>query len=68
MSIDYADPHMPPHSLTHATILQIVPSLREETARAAVNIAYVLIEAGARAIIASEPGPLLREFQAYGGE
>lgn len=68
MSIDYADPHSPPHRLTNATVLQIVPALREDLARAAVNVAYVLIEAGARAIIASEPGMMLREFQGYGGE
>lgn len=65
MSIDTTNPQI---ALANATILQIVPSLREEHARAAVNAAYVLLEAGARAIIAADGGPLLRELKSYGGE
>ena len=52
MIIAYSDPRTPIHALYHATILQIVPSLREEHARSAINVAYVLLDAGARVIIA----------------
>jgi glycosyltransferase involved in cell wall biosynthesis len=60
---------MPPRTLTGATVLQIVPSLRDEPiARTAVEIAFALLQTGARAIIAGEGGPLVDKLQAFGGE
>jgi len=58
-----------PRSLTGATILQLVPALRDDPAsHAAVDIALTLLQAGARAIIAGEGGPLVGELRAFGGE
>jgi glycosyltransferase involved in cell wall biosynthesis len=61
----------PPHrrSLAGATILQMVPGLRDEPAgHAAVDIALMLLQSGARAIIAGEGGALVGELRAFGGE
>ncbi len=50
------------------TILQIAPALdASETAKACVEIAACLAEAGARALVAGAPGPLVSELQARGG-
>jgi hypothetical protein len=58
-----------PHSLAGATILQLVPSLRDDPAgRAAVDIALTLLQAGARAIVAGNSGALVDELRAFGGE
>jgi glycosyltransferase involved in cell wall biosynthesis len=58
-----------PRTLAGATILQIVPSLREDpSAHAAVDTAVNLMQAGARAIVASEGGPLAGELRAFGVE
>jgi len=63
------DTRVPRRTLAGATILQIVPALREEPrARAAVNIAYSLLQAGARAFVGAEDGPLAGELRAFGGE
>jgi glycosyltransferase involved in cell wall biosynthesis len=65
----YGDMHVAPRTLAGATILQIVPALREEpVARTAVNVAYALLRWGARAMIAAEDGPLVAELRAFGGE
>jgi glycosyltransferase involved in cell wall biosynthesis len=62
-------PRVPRRTLAGASILQIVPALREEpAARAAVNIAHSLLQSGARAFIAAEDGPLVAELRAFGGE
>src|SRR5674476_744990 len=56
-------------SLAGATILQLVPALRDDPAgHAAVDIALALLQSGARAIIAGEGGPLVGELRAFGGE
>jgi glycosyltransferase involved in cell wall biosynthesis len=56
-------------TLAGATILQIVPSLREEiSARTAIDIAHTLLQAGARAMVAGSDGPLVDELKTYGGE
>src|SRR5215468_6630213 len=69
VSNDYGDTHVPPRTLAGATILQIVPALREEpVARTAVNVAHALLQSGARALIAAEDGPLVNELKAFGGE
>jgi glycosyltransferase involved in cell wall biosynthesis len=63
------DTHVPPRTLAGATIVQIVPALRESpVARTAVNVAHALLQSGARALIASDDGPLVAELKAFGGE
>lgn len=58
-----------PRSLAGATILQITPALRDDpSGRAAVYIALMLLQAGARAIVAGEEGPLVGELRAFGAE
>jgi len=60
---------VPRRTLAGATILQIVPKLDEEpAARSAVNIAHVLLLAGARALVAAEGGTLVSELTTAGGE
>jgi glycosyltransferase involved in cell wall biosynthesis len=59
----------PPRTLAGATILQIVPALREEpTARAGIDIARMLLQVGARALVAAEAGPLVNELTGTGAE
>jgi glycosyltransferase involved in cell wall biosynthesis len=56
-------------TLEGATVLQIVPALVEEPeTRAALGTARILQQAGARAIIAGESGPLLDAVTAAGAE
>jgi glycosyltransferase involved in cell wall biosynthesis len=58
-----------PRSLAGATILQLVPALRDDSAgHAAVDIALTLLQSGARAIVAGEGGALVGELRAFGGE
>ncbi len=58
-----------PRSLAGATVLQIVPTLRNEaSAWATVGVARALVQAGARAIVAGENGPLVNELKSFGGE
>jgi glycosyltransferase involved in cell wall biosynthesis len=60
---------VPRRTLAGATVLQIVPALHEEpNARAAVNVAFALLQAGARALVAAEDGPLVEELRTFGGE
>ena len=69
MSNESDDTHAPPRTLAGATILQIVPALREEpAARAALTVAAALLQSGARALVAAEDGPLASELKAFGGE
>jgi glycosyltransferase involved in cell wall biosynthesis len=64
-----ARPAAKPRSLAGATILQLVPALRDDPAsHAAVYIALTLLQSGARAIVAGEGGPLVGELRAFGGE
>jgi glycosyltransferase involved in cell wall biosynthesis len=57
------------HSLAGATILQLVPALRDDPpGHNAVDIALALLQSGARAIIAGDGGPLVGELRAFGGE
>ncbi len=56
-------------SLAGATVLQLVPALRDDPiGQAAVDIAHTLLQSGARAIVAGEGGPLVGELRAFGGE
>jgi glycosyltransferase involved in cell wall biosynthesis len=59
-----------PRTLAGATVLQIVPALQEQDARArtALNVAYMLLQAGARTLVAGREGPLVGELKAFGGE
>src|SRR5471030_1449857 len=58
-----------PRSLAGATILQLVPALRDDPAgHAAVDIALTLLQSGARAIVAGDGGLLVGELRAFGGE
>lgn len=58
-----------PRSLAGATILQVLPALRDDPAsHAAVDIAFMLLQSGARAIIASDDGPLVSKLGGFGGE
>ncbi len=58
-----------PRSLAGATILQLVPALSDDPAGHAVaEIAHTLLQSGARALIASDDGPLVRELRTLGGE
>src|SRR5215831_12872812 len=69
VSDSYGDTHVSPRTLAGATILQIVPAMREEpVARTAVNVAYALLQSGARALVAADDGPLVAELKAFGGE
>jgi glycosyltransferase involved in cell wall biosynthesis len=69
VSNGYGDTHVSPRTLAGASILQIVPALREgAVARTAVSVAYALLQAGARALIAADDGPLVAELKSFGGE
>ena len=62
-------PRIKPRSLVGATILQLVPALRDDPAsHAAVDIALTLLQSGARAIVAGEGGELVGDLRAFGGE
>ncbi len=69
MSNAYGDTQEAVRTLAGATILQIVPNLREgPTARTALGVAQALLQWGARVMIAAEEGPLAEELTAAGGE
>src|SRR4030095_9183591 len=69
VSNGFGDTHVSPRTLAGATILQIVPALREEAvARTAWIVARALLQSGARALVAAEDGPLVAELKAFGGE
>ncbi|MBY0613285.1 MAG: glycosyltransferase family 4 protein [Beijerinckiaceae bacterium] len=61
-------PSTPSTSLQGATILQIIPELDAGGAeRTTIDIAEGLVQAGARALVATEGGRLVAELQAKGG-
>jgi glycosyltransferase involved in cell wall biosynthesis len=65
----HEDMQASPRTLAGATILQIVPALREEpVARTALDVARALLASGARALIAAGQGPLVEDLRASGGE
>ena len=69
MSERFDEMRTTPSTLAGSTILQIVPSLRDEvSARAAIDVAHTLLQAGARAMVAGSDGPLVDELKTYGGE
>jgi len=63
------DTRKSPRSLAGATILQVVPGLRDDPAgHAAVETAFMLLQSGARAIVAGDEGTLVKDLCAFGGE
>jgi glycosyltransferase involved in cell wall biosynthesis len=69
MSDRLSDTRTSPRTLAGATILQIVPALREDAStRTALSVAHTLLQAGARALVAGGDGPLVDELKTYGGE
>jgi glycosyltransferase involved in cell wall biosynthesis len=62
-------PRALPRTLAGATILQMVPALRDTAqVRGAIDIARALVHVGARAIVAGERGELIEELKGFGGE
>jgi glycosyltransferase involved in cell wall biosynthesis len=69
MSADRPAQRILPRSLAGATILQIVPALRDDAiGRSAVEVAQTLLHSGARAIVAGDGGSLVVGLRAFGGE
>jgi glycosyltransferase involved in cell wall biosynthesis len=67
--VDLAEPRVLPRTLAGATVLQIVPALRETPqVRTTVSAARALVQVGARAVVAGEPGDLVEELKSFGGE
>jgi glycosyltransferase involved in cell wall biosynthesis len=65
----HGETHGSPRTLAGATVLQIVPALREEpVARTALIVAHALLQSGARALVAAADGPLVAELKGFGGE
>ena len=63
------DERVKPRTLAGATVLQIAPAMDESrTAHVTINVAHALVRAGARAIVASEGGPLVDALRGFGGE
>ena len=69
MSDRFDEPRPSTPALAGATVLQVVPALREEpNARAAISVAQILLQSGARALVAGGEGPLVADLKASGGE
>lgn len=66
---DIAEARVLPRTLAGATVLQIVPALRDTSqVRTTIGAARALIRVGARAIVAGERGELVDELKSFGGE
>src|SRR5947207_2389130 len=66
---DAANARVLPRTLAGATVMQIVPALHDELAvRETIGVAHALVHAGARAIVAGEPGALVDQLKSFGGE
>jgi glycosyltransferase involved in cell wall biosynthesis len=66
---DSATSRVLPRTLAGATVLQIVPALRETSqVRTTIGAARALVQVGARAIVAGERGALVDELKSFGGE
>jgi glycosyltransferase involved in cell wall biosynthesis len=58
-----------PRTLAGTTMLTVVPALGDDPdGQEVLDIAFALVRAGARVIVASAEGPLLAELQGFGGE
>jgi glycosyltransferase involved in cell wall biosynthesis len=69
VSTQHDDTQPPARTLAGATVLQIVPAMREgRVVRSALIVAEALVQSGARALVAAEDGPLAAELKAVGGE
>jgi len=68
-STQLGEGQLSPRTLAGATVLQLVPALREEpVAESAVNVAAALQQSGARALVGAEGGPLADKLRSCGGE
>ncbi|MBM3527482.1 MAG: glycosyltransferase family 4 protein [Alphaproteobacteria bacterium] len=66
---DVAETRVLPRTLAGATVLQIVPALRDTSqVRTTIGAARALVQVGARAIVAGERGDLVDDLKAFGGE
>ena len=66
---DTAEQRVLPRTLAGATVLQVVPALRDSPqARTTVSTAHALVQVGARIIVAGEHGELVDQLKAFGGE
>jgi glycosyltransferase involved in cell wall biosynthesis len=64
-----AEPRVLPRTLAGATVLQIVPALRNTSqVRTTIGTARALVQVGGRAIVAGERGELVDELKGFGGE
>lgn len=69
MNVVFERPGVSSSRLAAATILHIVPAMRETAdARGVIDIVRALRQTGARCIVASETGPLVPELKSCGGE
>lgn len=63
------EPRVLPRTLAGATVLQLVPALRDTPqVRTTIGAARALVQVGARAIVAGEPGAMVDELKSFGGE
>jgi glycosyltransferase involved in cell wall biosynthesis len=68
-AVDIAEPRVLPRTLAGATVLQIVPALRNTAqVRTTLGAARALVHVGARAIVAGETGEMVDELKSFGGE
>ncbi len=66
---DLAAGRVLPRTLAGATVLQLVPTLRDDAqVTAALDVARALVRAGARAIVGGEHGPMVDVLRSFGGE
>jgi len=66
---DSAEPRVLPRTLAGATVLQVVPALRDTPqGRTTIGTARALVQVGARAIVLGEHGALVDELKSFGGE
>jgi glycosyltransferase involved in cell wall biosynthesis len=66
---EVAEPRVLPRTLAGATVLQIVPALRNTSqVRTTISTARALVQVGGRAIVAGERGELVDELKGFGGE
>jgi glycosyltransferase involved in cell wall biosynthesis len=66
---DFDESTVPRQALVGSSILQIVATMQDRPdARTALNSALALVQSGARALVASEAGPLVDELRSFGGE
>jgi glycosyltransferase involved in cell wall biosynthesis len=69
IAADATESRVLPRTLAGATVLQIVPALRDTSqVRTTIGAARALVAVGGRAIVAGERGDLVDELKSFGGE